>query len=41
VASIAAHYALNYVKSTLGNPGRLNALMLGVEGADAADNWTK
>ncbi|MCK9361730.1 hypothetical protein M0Q28_05940 [Patescibacteria group bacterium] len=41
VASIAAPYALNYVKSTLGNPGRLNALMLGVEGADAADNWTK
>jgi hypothetical protein len=40
-ASIAAPYALNYVKSTLGNPGRLNALMLGLEGADAVDNWAK
>jgi hypothetical protein len=41
VASIAAPYALNYVKSTLSNPGRLNALMLGVEGADAVDNWAR
>jgi hypothetical protein len=40
-ASIAAPYALNYIRSTLSNPGRMNSLMLGLEGADAVDNWKR
>jgi hypothetical protein len=39
-AGVAAiPYAAKYIRSTLSNPGRINALLLGAEGADAVDNW--
>jgi hypothetical protein len=38
-ATVAVPYAAKYIRSTLRNPGRINSLFLGMEGADAVDNW--